>query len=62
MAIDRVCRFYNLICDECGEPHSEPFETFDDAKRGAPALGWETKRDEYGDWVNICPECQTHSI
>ena len=45
------------VCDECGAelPVSE---TWEDARSAMRKAGWKTTKDEHGDWVNTCPDCQ----
>ena len=60
MAIDfnRITRTYFLVCDECGEPSVDTYDSFFDARRGAVALGYDNRYEKNGEWVNVCPACK----
>lgn len=58
MAIDYTHGHFYLVCDGCGEVSVETFETWDAARMGAREIGWESRRDDFWDWVNVCPGCQ----
>lgn len=45
------------VCDYCME-NLPPEDDFDDAVQAMKAAGWKTKKDEDGEWVNICTDCQ----
>lgn len=52
---------YNLLCDVCGEPHTDsPFDNFYDAVDAAAISGWESKlltKGSVKEWINTCPTC-----
>lgn len=55
--IDKVYGKHILICDICGE-YEEGFNTFAEAVQAKRELGWTSKRDKTGVWLEICPECK----
>jgi hypothetical protein len=55
---------FALYCDHCGDDGDEIFEEFQDAvsyKKDADN-GWRTIRDKNGDWLELCPACNTPDI
>lgn len=48
-----------LTCDECEREPYPPtgFVTFREAQNWARSHGGVTTKDEYGDWVQFCPNC-----
>lgn len=48
---------YIPICDICGD---ELFgqDEFGNAVERKKLNGWKSRKDENGDWIDICPECQ----
>ena len=57
MSIELFRFFFTPVCDFCEAqlPAEESFQAAVDAKRRA---GWKARKDEHGDWEDICPECQ----
>ena len=57
MSIDRYRNFDTPVCDYCEAqlPAEESFQDAVDAKRRA---GWKCRKDERGEWEDICPDCQ----
>lgn len=60
--IDKVYGKHILICDICGEyeagENEEGFDTFAEAVQAKRELGWTSKRDKTGVWLEICSECK----
>jgi hypothetical protein len=49
--------YYVLARDVCGSESPELFDTFQetvDYKRGSD---WTSKRDHFGNWYDVCPDC-----
>ena len=45
-----------LICDICG--HTEDnFDTFQEAVAFKKENSWRSKKNNYGEWEEICPVC-----
>ena len=57
MRIERHGPYYTAVCDICGD-RLPGEETFMDAVRSKKPAGWRSRKDKYGDWEDICPECQ----
>lgn len=57
MSLERFGDIYTPTCDICGEELPGEFD-FNDAVRAKKAEGWQSKKDKYGDWEDICTECQ----
>lgn len=57
MSIEKDFGFYTAVCDNCGEEMSG-FDDFYDAVDGKKAAGWRSKKDERGEWIDLCPACQ----
>lgn len=57
MSIEREGSFYFLYCDVCGYPADEQFDEFMDAVEFKKREGWKSRKDEDGNWEDICPEC-----
>lgn len=57
MSIERYRDFFTPICDYCEQelPAEESFQDAVDAKRRA---GWRARKDERGEWEDMCPDCQ----
>ena len=55
-SIERFYNFYTPICDCCEKelPAEESFQDAVDAKRRA---GWKSRKDDRGQWEDICPDC-----
>jgi len=53
---------YTLTCDRCGECCDEVFEAFGDAVeyKKDRSNNWHSKKDESGEWEDICPDCWEH--
>ena len=47
---------YSLTCDVCGET-IEDFEVFQDAVDYKKENGWKSRKNKYGEWEDVCPEC-----
>jgi len=43
------------VCDICSEYVTEP--SFDDAVAAKKIHGWRSRRDESGEWYDMCPDC-----
>jgi Fe-S-cluster containining protein len=50
---------YVLICDNCETAAEERFDSFEEAAEWRKANGWKVQKDQYGNWINTCPECQS---
>ena len=46
---------FKLVCDICSEYVTEP--SFDDAVAAKKIHGWRSRRDESGEWYDMCPDC-----
>jgi len=46
---------YALVCDQCGEEVN--FYTFQEAVDYKKENGWKSRKDKYGCWEDICPDC-----
>jgi len=57
--IERYDGYYTPFCDGCCVELPEQ-DTFEDAVASIRRNGWVTVKDEYGDWLNFCPECAEH--
>ena len=49
---------YTLTCDECGEEID--FYSFMEAVDYKKENGWKSRKDRYGDWEDICPNCTNY--
>ena len=59
MTIERISDHnYDLICDICYESADEFFEDFHDAVLYKKREGWKSRKDENGNWEDVCPNCQ----
>jgi len=47
---------YTLTCDICGEEID--FDDFYEAVDYKKENGWISRKDKYGYWEDICPDCQ----
>ena len=56
--INKFGKSYILSCDICQEEAEETFYDFYDALNFKRDNGWKSKKDENGEWMVICPECQ----
>ena len=52
---DRVIFFY---CDLCGDELETGETEFNDAIHAKKAEGWGSRRDERGEWMDICDTCK----
>ena len=50
---------YELTCDECGEV-IDGFDFFMQAVDYKKENGWKSRKDKYGAWEDICPDCTNH--
>lgn len=57
MSMDRFRGFITPVCD-CCETRLPAEENFWDAVAAKRKAGWKSRKDESGDWVDLCPECQ----
>jgi len=57
MSIDRRYEYYTPVCDFC-EARLPSGLSFQEAVEIKKRAGWRTRKDEYGDWVDMCPDCQ----
>lgn len=57
MSIERFREYYTPVCDCCEErlPAELSFQDAVDAKKRAR---WRSRKDERGEWEDLCPECQ----
>ena len=56
--INKFGKSYILSCDICQEEAEETFYDFYDAVKFKRDNGWKSQKDENGEWMDICPECQ----
>lgn len=56
--INKVNKKYTLSCDICHETANETFYDFYDAVNFKKESGWKSKKDENGEWMDVCPECE----
>ena len=56
--IDKFGGSYILVCDVCGEDAREIFDEFYDAVAYKRWEGWKSRKDEDGEWLDVCPDCQ----
>lgn len=47
-----------FICDDCGEALDTGEPEFGDAVRAKKAAGWASRKDNEGDWQDLCPDCK----
>ena len=57
MSIEKEYQKYFIACDYCDATNGE-YETFEDAVEAKEKLGWKSRKDADGDWVDLCIECQ----
>jgi hypothetical protein len=49
---------YDLVCDWCGLETDNGFELFNDVVVFKKRSSWKSRKDAFGKWEDICPECQ----
>ena len=48
---------YYFMCDDCGDS-SEAYDSFVDLKDESYKERWRSKKDQYDEWGNYCPDCE----
>lgn len=62
MTIDGSKYMYDLVCDVCGDYARETFDDFYDAVEYKRENGWESRKDENDEWMDICPVCLDEDV
>ena len=59
MSIQNKSGTFYLVCDRCGTVEEGPvFDCFMDAVYGKKELGFKSRKDEYGEWEDLCKDCK----
>jgi hypothetical protein len=61
MSIVFLGGMYTPTCDICGE-ELPALVDFNDAVKARKAEGWQSRKDKYGDWEDVCTECQESEV
>lgn len=60
MSIAKDYGEYYVVCDICGEVIG-PCCDFYDAVDAKKENGWRSRKDANGEWIDLCPNCQSAS-
>jgi hypothetical protein len=52
-----ILRKITFECDGCGDELDTELVDFGDAKEVANEEGWRLRKEDGGDWLNLCPDC-----
>jgi len=57
MSIEKFAGFFTPTCDICGEELPSEYD-FYDAVQAKKDEGWKSRKNEYGEWEDVCRTCQ----
>ena len=58
MSTERIGRVIHFCCDICGQALDTGETQFTDALEWKKVSGWGSRKDENGEWMDICDECK----